>query len=130
MAKDIVFCNGLELDVGIGFHESELNIKQTLVVDLTLEADFAATTTQDNIEGLVDYYEISKLLEQSLANRRFKLVEALSVEIARLIIVKYPHVTARVRLTKKPLDMPRVRAVGVECVRSAADFGLRSGHGS
>jgi 7,8-dihydroneopterin aldolase/epimerase/oxygenase len=122
MMKDIVFCEGLELDMEIGFHEVELGKKQTVLVDLTLEANFAAGPTQDELEGLVDYHTISRLVQENVAPKRYQLVEALAVDIARVIVLAYPHVTARVRVQKTPLDMPRVRAVGVECVRSAADF--------
>lgn len=122
MRQDIVFCQGLELSVEIGFHEVELGKKQTVLVDLTLEAPFAANVIEDRLEGLVDYYTISCHLERDVAGRRYQLIEALAVDIARVVVRLYPHVTARVRVQKMPLDMPRVRVVGVECVRSAADF--------
>jgi dihydroneopterin aldolase len=117
-----VFCSGLELDVEIGFHEIELGIKQTISVDLALEADFHPGSARDELEGVVDYYEIWRLLEREISGRRFRLVEALAVEIARVVLRAYPHVTARVRVTKRPLQMPRTREVGVECVRTAEDF--------
>jgi hypothetical protein len=44
------------------------------------------------------------------------------VDIAKVVVRSHPAVRARVRVTKRPLDMPRVREVGVECVGVAADF--------
>jgi dihydroneopterin aldolase len=122
MNHDIVFCNGLALDVQIGFHEVELGAKQTVHVDLTLEADFSVGPDIDNHRGLVDYYEIASSIEKHVEGRRYDLVEALAVDIARVVVRSHPSVRARVRVTKRPLDMPRVREVGVECVRVAADF--------
>jgi dihydroneopterin aldolase len=127
MASDIVHCNGLELSVEIGFHAVELGIKQKLEVDLTLECDFDVGPHRDEMGGLVDYYEISRHLVDHVASRRYALVEALAVDLAREVIRMHPTVRARVRVTKRPLDMPYVRSVGVECVRTAADFAERGG---
>lgn len=126
MQRDIVFCEGLELDIEIGFHDVELGRKQTVLVDLTLEADFGVGPASDDFTGLVDYYEIEKHLQREVAGRRFKLVEALAVDIARVVLEVYPKTRVRVRITKRPLDMPRTRAVGVEIVRTAADFAAQT----
>jgi dihydroneopterin aldolase len=120
--RDLVFCQGLELDVEIGFHDVERGFKQTVLVDLTLEADFNAGPARDHHEGLVDYYEIARHLEQHVEGRRYDLIEALVVDIARVVLRLHPTIKARVRVTKRPLDMKRTRAVAVECVRTAADF--------
>ena len=122
MERDIVFCHGLELDIEIGFHDVEIGVKHTVVVDLTLETDFRVGPAEDNHKGLADYYEIARLLEGHVAGRRYELVEALAVDIARVVLRANPSVRARVRVNKKPLDMPRARVVGVECVRTAEDF--------
>jgi dihydroneopterin aldolase len=107
MATDTVYCNALELSVEIGFHAMELGVKQRLIVDLALTCDF------------VDYYLIASHIERHVEARRYQLVEAVAVDIAREIVRLHPSVSARVRVTKHPLDMPRVRSVAVECVRSA-----------
>ena len=122
MERDLVFCQGLELDVEIGFHDIELGIKQTVLVDLTLEADFNAGPARDDHAGLVDYYEIARQLEAHVEGRRYDLIEALVVDLARVVIRLHPATRARVRVTKRPLDMKRTRTVAVECVRTAADF--------
>ncbi|MDI1451926.1 dihydroneopterin aldolase [Polyangium sp. 6x1] len=122
MERDIVTCHGLELDVQIGFHDIELNRKQTVSIDLTIETDFRVGPDRDHHEGLADYYVIANLLEKHVADRKYDLVEALAVDIARVVLRANPTVRVRVRVNKRPLDMPRVRVVGVECVRSAEDF--------
>lgn len=124
MASDIVHCNGLELDVEIGFHAVEQGIKQKLEVDLTLECDFREGPARDEMQGLVDYYEISRHLTRHVEGRRYALIEALAVDLAREVLRMHPTVRTRVKIVKKPLDMPYVRSVGVECVRTAADFAL------
>lgn len=122
MDRDIVFCNGLELDVFIGFHAVELGVLQTVVVDLTMEADFRVGPERDDHRGLVDYYEIKKLLDARVAGRRYDLVEALAVDLANEVLRGSPCERVRVRVHKRPLDMKRVREVGVEVVRGANDL--------
>lgn len=119
---DTVYCNQLALDIEIGFHEVELGVQQTVLVDLELTTNFGSGPASDNFAGLVDYYVISNHLTAHVAGRRYSLIEALAVDLAREIIKLHPEVTARVRIVKQPLDMPRVRSVAVECVRTAADF--------
>ena len=66
-------------------------------------------------------------LRAHVAGRRYALIEALAVDLAREILQLHPEVAARVRVTKHPLDMPRVACVAVECVRTAADFAAERG---
>ena len=122
MATDTVHCNALEPSVEIGFHAVEQGVKQRLLVDLTLTCDFGSGPARDEHAGLADYYTIASHIERHVEARRYQLVEAVAVDIAREIVRLHPTVSARVRVTKHPLDMPRVRSVAVECVRSAADF--------
>jgi dihydroneopterin aldolase len=119
---DTVYCNDLALSVEVGFHEVELGVKQTVHVDLELVCDFGKGPSRDDMSGLVDYYVIAGHLERHVEGRRYALIEALAVDLAREIIRLFPSVRARVRVTKRPLDMPRVGSVAVECVRTAEDF--------
>jgi dihydroneopterin aldolase len=121
---DTVYCNELALSVEIGFHKVELGVKQTVHVDLELACDFGKGPSRDDMEGLVDYYVIAGHLERHVEGRRYALIEALAVDLAREVIRLFPSVRVRVRVTKRPLDMPRVGSVAVECVRTAADFAV------
>lgn len=120
---DTVYCNGLALTAAIGFHPAELDVKQTVVVDLALECDFEVGPARDERVGLVDYHRLVCHLERHVADRRYALIEAMAVDIARQVIRLFPAVRARVRVTKHPLQMPQVGSVAAECVRSAEHFG-------
>lgn len=119
---DTVYCNELALTIEVGFHEVELGVKQTVLVDLELDCDFGQGPSRDDMTGLVDYYVIAAHLERHVEGRRYALIEALAVDIAREVIRLFPSVRAKVRVTKRPLDMPKVGSVAVECVRTAKDF--------
>jgi len=122
-----VYCNQLALDIEIGFHEVERGVKQTVHVDLELTTNFGCGPASDNFAGLVDYYVIANHLTAHVEGRRYALIEALAVDLAREITKLHPEVSARVRIVKHPLDMPRVHSVAVECVRTAADFAAEPG---
>ncbi|MCY1058260.1 dihydroneopterin aldolase [Nannocystis sp. SCPEA4] len=119
---DRVYCSGLELTVGVGFHEAELAITQTVLVDLAIDCEFTRGPARDEFTGLVDYFVLVQHLERHVVGRRYALIEALAVDLARQVLRLYPPVQVRVKVTKRPLAMPQVAAVAVECVRSAADF--------
>ncbi|WP_434426079.1 dihydroneopterin aldolase [Nannocystis pusilla] len=125
--SDVVYCNQLALDIEIGFHEIERGVKQTVHVDLELATNFGRGPASDDFAGLVDYYVIANHLAAHVEGRRYALIEALAVDLAREVTKLYPEATVRVRIVKHPLDMPRVRSVAVECVRSAADFAAEAG---
>lgn len=120
--QDTVHCEKLALTTRIGFHEVELGVEQTVLVDLALACDFRVGPSRDDHRGLVDYYVLAAHLEAHVQARRYDLIEAMAVDIARETLRLYRDVRVRVRITKHPLDMPRVVSVGVECERVAADF--------
>lgn len=120
--QDVVYCHQLSLTTEIGFHEVELGVKQTVLVDLKLGCDFGVGPSRDDQSGLVDYYVISNHLIAHVESRRYALIEALAVDIARETLKLFPNISVTVRITKHPLDMPRVGSVAVECTRTARDF--------
>jgi dihydroneopterin aldolase len=122
MASDLVCCNGLSLEVRIGFHDHERRIRQRVLVDLAIETDFRKGTGSDRHEGLVNYYELARRLQGHVADREYDLLEAFAVDLARQVIAAHPDVRVRVRAEKRPFDMPSVVSVSVECTRTAADF--------
>lgn len=119
---DTIHLNGLALTVEVGFHAAELGVTQTVHVDLAIECDFTSGPQRDEFTGLVDYFELVQHLERHVVGRRYALIEALAVDLAREVVRRHPPVRARVRVTKRPLAMSQVASVAAECVRSAADF--------
>jgi FolB domain-containing protein len=122
MTTDLVHCHGLILRVRVGFHDYERRIEQAVHVDLTLGTDFRAGPERDRQDGLVDYYELTRHIEQHVKDKAYDLVEALAVDLAQEALRKTPATRVRVRVTKKPLDMPMVDHIWVECERTRADL--------
>ena len=122
MSSDTVMVHKLRLPARIGFHEFERHMEQVLTVDLWLTCDFGLGPALDRHEGLVDYYVLTQHLLQHVKGRAYDLIEAMAVDLAHQIVTLHPQVTARVRISKLPLDMPWVEGVAVEVVRQRSDF--------
>src|ERR1700679_896215 len=100
MSVDLVVCQGLSLRVRLGFHDYERKIEQAGRVDLTMETDFRAGPARDRREGLLDFYELTRHLEQHVAGKLYEVVEALAVDLAREVLATTPAGKVRVRVTK------------------------------
>lgn len=119
---DKVIGTALSFDCRIGFHAHEPLILQRVSVDFEVETDWRRCAQRDDPSGIVDYYEVNLALQERIAGRSYRLIEALAEDVARLLCTRFPVSRARVRVTKNPFDMPNVGAVAVECVRVPADF--------
>ena len=57
---DTVFIKGLKAASVIGCYDWERDIRQTLVIDLELKADFARAAQTDALDDALDYAAISQ----------------------------------------------------------------------
>lgn len=119
---DRVMGVSFSFDCRVGFRDYERQIKQRVQVDFTAETDWRRNGTQDDPQGIVDYYEVNRRIGEALRQREFRLIEAVAEEVARLLCTEFPVTRATVRVTKTPFDMPNVTAVAVECTRCPEDY--------
>lgn len=122
---DRVLGVGMVFPCRIGFLPLELHILQDVVVDFEVETDWRAAAALDAPEGLVDYAEVHRRLGARIAAGRWQLIERLAEDLAEEILRGFPVSQVRIRVTKHPLDLPRVGAVAVECTRRLADLADR-----
>ena len=120
--SDRVFGFGLAFDARIGYHRHELDIRQRIEIDFEAETDWREAARRDRPVHLVNYHDANRLIGELVASRRWRLVEALAEDVARLLCDRFPVSGVRVRVTKRPFDMPNVRAVAVACWRTPDDF--------
>ncbi len=121
--NDRVHGTGFSYDCRIGFHEYERHIRQRVVIDFEAETDWRASARMDRAgKELVDYYEANLAIGKLVAEKEYRLIEALAEDVAKLLVGTFPIRRIRVKVTKAPFDMPNVGSVAVECWRTAADF--------
>ena len=99
-----------------GVHPEEQTLGQEYQVDVEFELPLQADP--DSPESTVDYVEVLRLVEETVEQERFRLIEALAAEILRRIGDRFaPLVTVRVRKPHPPIAA-QLDSVEVEISRS------------
>jgi len=76
----------LKINAIIGIHEQEKTSKQPLIIDLTVYFDSKLAIETDNINDVVDYYDMSSDLINFVSNSKFELIETLSCKILERVL--------------------------------------------
>ncbi len=109
---DRIFITALSAEAIIGIYDWEREVRQRVEIDLEMWVDLTAAARSDAIEDTLNYKSIAKRLLSFVQESRFRLVEALAGEIARIVLAEFP--VARVRVTvHKPGAVRDSRDVGV-----------------
>jgi dihydroneopterin aldolase len=114
---DKVFIKGLRIQTTIGFYQWEKEIKQTLVIDLTMGWDTAKAAVNDELDKTLDYAEISTAIEVFANKNPVDLLETLAERIAQYLMTDY-HIPWLQLKIGKPGAVHNTETVGVEIERS------------
>ena len=109
---DTVFITGLKAASVIGCYDWERDIRQTLVFDLKLKADFTRAAQTDALEDALDYAAISQRIIAVCDESRFQLLEALAENLASLLLEEFDIAGLRMTVTK-PSAVSEADGVGV-----------------
>ena len=101
----------------IGIFDWERRIRQRVLLDLTLWTDVRRAARSDRIEDALDYKRVSKRLQEFVAKARFRLLERMAEEVARILLEEFGARRARVRV-EKPGALRGARTVAVTVTRS------------
>ena len=113
---DTVFIKGLQATLVIGCYDWERDIRQTLVMDLELKADFTRAAQTDALEDALDYAAISQRVIAVCGESRFQLLEALAEHLATLLLAEFSIAGLRLTITK-PGAVEAADGVGVAISR-------------
>ena len=97
---DTVFIRELRIDTVIGIYEWEREIRQTVVLDLEMDADIAKAAATDAIEDTLDYKAVSKRLIEFVRASEFQLVETLAERCAAIVLEEFEVPWIRLTLNK------------------------------
>ena len=98
---DKLFLKNLEFDVLIGVYEAERQQKQRIILDLELAIDTQQAAASDQLKNTLDYDLVIRSLTELMASSQYYLIEALSHQIADLLLNNFKLPWVRIRL-KKP----------------------------
>ena len=109
---DTIFIKGLKAASVIGCYDWERNIRQSLVIDLELRADFIRAAQSDALEDALDYAAISRRVIAVCDESRFQLLEALAEHVAAIVLAEFSVSGLRMTITK-PGAVSEANGVGV-----------------
>jgi len=119
--NDKIFLTGLRTECIVGIWEWERKVKQAVVIDLEMGCDIRKAAQSDHIDDTLDYKKVSKRLLTFVGDSQFQLVEALTENIARIVITEFAVPWVRVRLNKQGA-IRNSRDVGISIERRAEDY--------
>lgn len=118
---DKIFLSALRVECIVGIWEWERRVKQTVVIDLEMAADIRRAAASDRIEHTVDYKKVAKRLLAFVGDSQFQLVETLTEQIARVVVLEFGVTWVKVRLNKQGA-IRGARDVGIEIERRSSDY--------
>jgi dihydroneopterin aldolase len=114
---DHVFIEGLEIECVIGTQPWERGVRQTLRLDLEIEAYCRPAGTSDDVSRALDYAAVAAAVRAAIEESSHQLIETVAEEVAALVLRDFRIALAvTVRVTKSGA-VPGARAVGVAITR-------------
>src|SRR5690349_18779634 len=86
---DIIEIDALRLQCEIGFSQHEIGVKQDVVITLRIGADMYRAGQTDDPADAFNYRTVTKAIIAHVEASSYKLVEALAVSIARIVVVDH-----------------------------------------
>lgn len=118
MAPDKILLAGIEFYGHLGLTEAEREVGQRYVVDVELSVDLRRAAQSDAIAETVNYAEVYGRVVAIGESRRYRLIEPLADELARVLLEHFPAQAVRVRVKKQPPPIKGiVKYAGVEVYR-------------
>ena len=118
---DTIFIHALKAEAIIGIFDWERQVKQTILLDIELNADIRKAALTDSIEDTLNYKRVSKRVVAFVESSQFHLVETLSEHVAMLILAEFDIRTVRVELSK-PGAVRGSKDVGIIISRNREDL--------
>lgn len=109
---DIIYLQEVKVETRLGVPEWERLLPQTIVLDIELAMPHSRACQSDAIEDTIDYAQIVARIRQTLAERDFRLVEALAEHVCQLILEEFGTHWVKVKVGK-PGILPGVKQLGV-----------------
>lgn len=80
---------------------AERETGQKLMIDVELEADLEAASREDSLDAAIDYRRIYGVVEETVTGRNFRLLEALTRQVAVDLLDAFPIESVLVRIRKE-----------------------------
>ncbi|SNR62888.1 dihydroneopterin aldolase [Methylobacillus rhizosphaerae] len=109
---DIIFLSEVKVQTHLGVPDWERLTAQTIVLDIEIAMPDSGSCQTDDITDTIDYGVVVARIRETLAERSFKLVEALAEHICQLILQEFNSPWVKIKVAK-PGILPGLKALGV-----------------
>jgi len=113
--RDLILIANLELKSPIGITAQERSEPQRLTVSLEIEPEANFPDLEDDITRTVDYFTVTRSIQELALARPRNLIETLAEEIAELVLRDFP--VARVTVELRKYILPDTEYVAVKIIR-------------
>ena len=113
---DKVFINNLQVETIIGIFDWEREVRQVVSIDLEMEFDNKRAAKSDDIKEALDYKKVGQRVSAFVEESKYKLVERLAEQIAKLVLKEFPISSLTVSVMK-PGAMRGSESVGIKITR-------------
>jgi dihydroneopterin aldolase len=97
---DTLRLHGIVLFAHMGVRDAEREVGQKIHIDIEMAADFRGAARSDALSDAIDYEKVYRLVEGTVASRRFKLLESLAGELADALLEAFPAEEVSVKVQK------------------------------
>ncbi|HSH71918.1 MAG TPA: dihydroneopterin aldolase [Methylophilaceae bacterium] len=115
---DIIFLSEVKVQTKLGVPEWERMVEQTIILDLEIAMPNSSSCQTDDITDTIDYGIVVARIRQTLAERSFKLVEALAEHLCQIILTEFGAPWVKIKVAK-PGILPGLKALGVVIERGS-----------
>ena len=113
---DKVFIKNLQVETIIGIFDWEREVRQVVSIDLEMEFDNKKAAKSDDIKDALDYKKIGKRVSGYVKKSKYKLVERLAEQIAKIVLKEFP-VSSLILSVTKPGALRGSESVGIRITR-------------
>lgn len=111
---DNLFIKGLSVITQIGANDWEKQVKQRLLIDISIAIDF--NDCNDDLSRTLDYDKLCSTITKNLEQQSFKLIESVANHLALLIKNEF-NINEVTITVHKPQAIKNAQSVSVTAVR-------------
>lgn len=119
---DKIIIEGLTVETVVGCFNWERQIKQSLLIDLTIETNLNQACLSDNLEHTLNYVEICRVITETIQKAEPKLIENAGYIVLQQLFSHYPSIEKICIHIRKVAIVTQAQGIGVCLERKRQDF--------
>lgn len=113
---DTIFISELRIETRIGIYAQELQVAQTVQLDLEIGLRGKHAADSNRIEDTIDYAKVVAAIKQLFAEQHFSLLEQAAESIATMVIKDFKAPWLHISIAKLA-PLPGVKKLGIRIER-------------